>query len=100
MCCAHNYRVSGYDRRGVQTDLAGYEIHFLVIIQLEIDDAVFSKARYRAADFGVECDHVIPGCDVDDALRPAVAPVRQTSARELPWRCFAALAFVVAIFPQ
>jgi hypothetical protein len=92
--CAHNDRVSSHDRRGVQTDLAGNEIHFLVIIQFEIDDTVFSKTRHRPADLGVECDHLITRCDVDDAFGFAIGPVRQTAAGELPRRGFAPLSFV------
>ena len=97
---AHNDRVSGHDRRGVQTDLAGNEIHCLVHLLLEIDDAVFSKPGYRPADLGVESDHVVARCDVDDPLLTAVGPVRQATARKLSRRCFPALALVVAVLPQ
>src|SRR6185369_15347699 len=41
--------VSGDSRRGVQPNLASHEVHRLIVIQLEIDDATRAEARDRNA---------------------------------------------------
>ena len=97
---ADDDRVSGDDRRGVQTDLAGDEVHRLIVVLLQIDDAVFAEARDRSAGFRVERDEAIARRDVEDPFFAAVGPVRQAAARELARRGFAALAFVLAVHPQ
>ena len=48
--------VPGDDRRGVQADLAGDEIDRLIVVQLQIDDAVLAEARDRRAGLRVERD--------------------------------------------
>ena len=56
------------ERRRVQADFAGDEIHLLVVFQLQIDDAVLAEAVHRLAGLRVERDHLVAGRDVDDAL--------------------------------
>ena len=33
------------DRRRVQTDVAGDQVHLLIVVELQIDDAVLAEAR-------------------------------------------------------
>src|SRR5262245_7595030 len=41
---AYDDRVAGDDRRCMQTDVSGVEIHRLVVLEFQIDDAALSKA--------------------------------------------------------
>ena len=53
---ADDDRVAGDDRRGVQADLAGDEVHDLIVVLLQIDDAALAEARDRNAGLRVERD--------------------------------------------
>ena len=66
------------DGRRVQADLALDQIHRLVVIELQIDDAVLAERRDRRAGLRVEREHLIAGRHVDDALssRPSVQYAR------------------------
>ena len=75
------------------------EIDLLIVILLQIDDAVFAETRHRHAGLGVERDQPIAGRDVEDALFFAVGPVGEAMAGKLPRRILAALAFVFAVHP-
>ena len=67
------------DRRGVQAHLSGDDVDRLVVVLLEIDDAVFAEAGRGEAGLGVEGDHLITRRDVDDAGAAAVSPVREAA---------------------
>src|SRR5439155_1362755 len=99
VCGADDHRVPDHYGRGVEAYLARDEIHLLIVFQLQIDNAVVPEPGYRRAGLGVHSDHLIARCDINDPLLPAVGPVRETAARELPWRRFAAFAFVDAVHP-
>ena len=89
------------DRRRVQADLAGDRIDRLIVLQLQIDDAVLAEAGRGHAGLGVERDHLVARRHVDDAraARPSVQ-YDEAASGELPRRRFAALAFVLAVHPQ
>ena len=93
--------VLGDDRRGVQSDLAGDRIDRLIVVRLQIDDAVLAEAGGGRTGLGVERDHLIAGRDVDDAraLAAGARPVGEAAAREQTRRRFAALALVLAVHP-
>ena len=99
VCGADDHRVPDHYGRCVEAYLARDEIHLLIVFQLQIDNAVVPEPGYRHAGLGVHSDHLIARCDINDPLLPAVGPVRQTAARELPWRRFAAFAFVDTVHP-
>ena len=53
---AHYDDVLSYHRRGLQTDLAIDQIDFLIVVQLQIHQAIFSEARDRHARFRIQRD--------------------------------------------
>src|SRR5215469_3614793 len=52
---ADNHSVFGHDWRRVQTDLAGGEVreNRLIIVELEVNDAILPEGRHRHASFGI-----------------------------------------------
>ena len=89
------------DRAGVQSDLAGDRIDHLVVVLLEIDDAVLSEVADRNAGLGVERDELVADGDEEDAFVAAsVRPVRDAASRQRPRRRRGALVFVDAVHPQ
>ena len=92
--------VAGDERRRVQPDLAGDEVHDLVVVQLQIDDAVLAEAGDRGAAPGIERDEPVAGRDVENPLLPAVGPVREATAGQLAGRGFGALTFPLAVHPH
>ena len=59
-----DHYVVGHHRRGMQPDFAGDEIHFLVVVELQIDDAVVAEARDRIAGFGVQSHQTVADGDI------------------------------------
>src|SRR6202521_5323932 len=68
------------DRRRVQADLTLHEVHDLVIVLLQIDDAVLAEPRHERAGLGVERDELVARRHVENSLLAAVGPVREPSA--------------------
>src|SRR5207247_4803886 len=91
--------VLGDDWCRVQPDFPGHQIHDLIVIELQVYDAVFAEALNRLAGFGVERDHLVARRDVDDPVLAAVGPVRETPPGELARGRLGALAFVEAVDP-
>ena len=85
---------------GVQADVALDEIHVLVVVQLQIDDARLAEARDRDAGLCIEGDQAITARDVENACVGAVTPVRQASARERARTRGAARALVFVVHPE
>ena len=87
----------------MQPDLAGDEIHLLVVVFLEIDDAVGAEARDDRAGLRVQRDQPVARRDVQDprivSRGRRARPVRQPAARQLSRRGGAARAFVLAVHP-
>ncbi len=70
------------DRRRVQADLAGDGIHHLVVVELQIDQAVDAEAPHELARHRVQRDELIAGRDVEHALVVlTVGPVREPASR-------------------
>src|SRR6267143_6190727 len=92
--------IARYDRCGMEPDLSSNEIDFLIVIELQIDDAVPAKARHHVSSPGIQGDEAIAGRDVQDSLFPAIAPVRQPAAGQLPRRCTPPRAPPPGVLPQ
>src|SRR5215470_6322297 len=84
----------------MQADLAGREIHVLVVVELQIDGSILPEALNWNTRLRVQRDHLVAGGDVDDPFLPAVGPIRQASPRQLPRGRFAALSFVEVVQPE
>src|ERR1041384_8445463 len=97
---AHDDGVPADRRSRMDADFAAKWIDFLIVILLKIDGAVHAKARNPEAGPGVELDHSVSGCEVDDALVVSIRPIREAAAGEAARRNFGALAFVFAMRPQ
>ena len=95
--------ISGYERRRIQAELAGDGIDLLIVVELQIDDAVLRRSvAIGMPVLAFERDHPVAGRDVDDALvRPVGArPVGDTSSGAVARRVLAAHAFVLGMHPQ
>ena len=97
---AHDDHVPGDGGRGVQPDFARDRIDVLVVVQLEVDDAVLAEAGDRPPGPGRQGDQPVARRDVQDALVAAVAPVGQPASRQPPRRRLAARSLVEAVGPQ
>ncbi len=98
---ADNDYVLRDNRSRVQPNFAGDEIHFLIVVGLQIDDAVGAEARDGRTSFGVEGDHEIARRDIDDALvGTAFSPIGEAASRQLPGSGFPPRAFVLTMNPQ
>src|SRR5439155_396433 len=89
----------------MQSDLTGRQIDLLAgssdSALLEIDDAVLAERLHRRTRLRVERDEAIAGCDVQNAVvTPAVGPVRQAAAGELPRRGNGARPFELGVHPD
>ena len=67
-------------------DLAVHRIDDLIIVELQIDDAIAAEVRRGDARFRIQRDEAVAGRHVQDALVPTVGPVRQAPTRQLPRR--------------
>ena len=96
-----DHDVFGDDRPGVQSDLAGDRIEHLVVVLLEIEDAVLAERADRNPGLRFERDELIPERHHENALVAfSVRPVRHTAARQQARRRGGALAFVDPVHPQ
>jgi hypothetical protein len=64
----------------MQPDFTGDRIHFLVVFELQVDDAVLADALDRFAGLSVQREHLVARRDVDDPVLAAVSPVRDAAA--------------------
>jgi hypothetical protein len=97
-----NYGVAGHHGRRLEPDFASGEIreYRLVIVEFEIDRAVFAKPGHKRAGFGVECDQPVAGSDVEDALLFAIGPVGHAASRQLAGGSRGAGSFALAVHPH
>ena len=86
----------------MEADLARGEVgeDRLVVVQLEVDEAVGAERRDRDAGLCVERDEAIARRDVEDAFRVAVAPPGEPAAGELAGGSSAARPLVFAVDPE
>ena len=96
---ADDDRIAGDDRRGMETELAGNRVDHLIVLELQIHQAVLPEAWNRTAGLGIERNQLIALRDVENALFLPVAPVRETAAGKPARRPLGALAFVEAEHP-
>ena len=92
--------VGRHNRRGVQADLAGNQVDLLVVVVLEIDDAVAAETGDGHPVPRVERNQPIARRHIADAGGATVAPVGDAAPGELTRRRFTALALVLAVHPQ
>ena len=59
----------------MESDFAGHEIDFLIVILFQIDGAVFAEAANGRACLRIERDEAISGSHIEDAFFAAIAPV-------------------------
>ena len=97
---ADDHGVLRDERCRMKPDFAGDEINLLIVIELQIDRAVRSEAGDRRSILRVERQEAIARGHVENSLFAAVGPVRQATARELPWRVGAPVAFSLAVHPE
>ena len=88
------------DGRRVEPNLAGDQVHLLIVFELQIDDAILPEAWHRHAGLRIERDEPVAGRHVQDPLLLAVAPVREPASRQSPRGRGAARALVLGMHPQ
>ncbi len=97
---ADDHRVSCDDRRGVQANLAFDGVDDLIVVLLQIDNAILAEARDRNAGLCIERDEPVAGRDVENPFLTAIGPVREAASRELARRLRTALPFALAMHPH
>src|SRR5215475_761382 len=100
MCSPDNDRVARDYRRRMKPDLTGFEIDLLVVVQLQIHNAVLTKTGDGNSVLRIQCNQAIPGRHIEDALFPAVGPISQATSRQLPRSVLPARAFALAMPPH
>jgi hypothetical protein len=80
---------------------AGHRIHHLVVVLLQIDDAVAAETADQFAGHRIQRDELVAGRDVEHpAIALAVGPVGEAAAGEFARRRFAARPLVFLVHPQ
>ena len=92
--------VAGNHRRGVQSDLAIQRIDLLIVVLLEIDEAIVAECRDTHACLRVQRDQLVSRSDVENSLLFAVRPVREAAAGQLARSSGTARAFALAVHPE
>ncbi len=92
--------VAGHHRRRVESDLARHRIDLLIVVLLEVDDAVFAEGRHAHSRLCVQGDKPVSRGDVEDSFFLAVGPVREAAPRKQPRRRGATWAFALAVHPE
>jgi hypothetical protein len=90
---ADNHNIPGDDGRGVQPDLAAHRIDVLIIVELQIDQALLSKTSKELSRLRVKRDELIAWSDIQDSLFAAVRPIGEPASRQLPRRNGSARSF-------
>ncbi len=89
------------DGSGVEADVRGLEIHHLIVVLLQVDDAFVAKALNGDACLRVQRHQLITGRHrVDAFVTAAIGPVRHSASRTQARRIRTALALVHAPHPQ
>ncbi len=98
---AHDDGVLRDDGRRVEADFAGHRVHHLIVVLLQIDDAVGPEIPHQLARHRVQRHQLVARRHVEDtAIVLAVGPVGEPAARELARRGFAPGPFVLLVHPQ
>ena len=89
------------DGRRVEADFAGHRVHHLIVVLLQIDDAVGAEIPHQLARHRVQGHELVARRHVEHAaIVLAVGPVGEAAARELARRGFAPGPFVLLVHPQ
>ena len=99
---ADNHGVFGHDWRRVQPDLAGRDVgeNRLIIVELEINDAILPEAGHRHASFSIQADQPVTWSDIEDSFFLSIGPIRKPTTGELSWRGCTTGAFVFSVHPE
>ena len=98
---ADDHRVAGDDRRAVPADLAGERIDRLIIVLLQVDDAVLPERRHRDAGPRIQRDQLVADRhQVNPLVLLAVGPIGDAAARHPTERVGTPFAFVQAVHPE
>ena len=73
---------------------------FLIIVLLEINDALIAKSGHAHACLGIQRDHLVADRDIDNPLFLTIGPVGQSVSGKLPRRGVATRAFILTVHPQ
>src|SRR5262249_47425920 len=87
-------------RGGMKADFTSDRVDLLIVLRLQIDDAVDAEPGNGIAVLRVERDEAIAGRDVEDSLFATVGPVREAATREHPGRTRAARSLDLTVHPQ
>ena len=97
---ADDDHVFGDDGCGMEPDVAVNQIHVLIVVELQIDDAVLAEAGYKSSRLRVKSDEAVSRRHVQNSGVPSVGPVREAAPGQPPRRRVATRAFVLAVHPQ
>ena len=109
--CPDNHRVAGHGGGRLNPDFASLQVgrpfavvvpvrDRLVIVELQVHNAVFSERRNAHAGLGIQANQPEAGRHIKNAFVHAFRPIRQPAPRKLSRGRAAALAFVFAVNPQ
>src|SRR2546426_2889818 len=86
----------------MDADLSSGQIrtNLLIVVQLEVDDAVLPERANSYTGLRVERDEPIPRGVVQDSFLGAVGPVGEPASRQLAWCGGSAPALMLSVNPQ
>ena len=61
MRCSHNDDIIGHHWRRVQADFSGHQVDFLIVVQLQIDDAIVAEAWHQIPGLGIQSHQPVAG---------------------------------------
>jgi hypothetical protein len=93
--------ISGNHWSRMQADIGGLKIESLVIIELQIDDAVLSEGLNGRTGLGIEGDQTIAGRHIKDPLLvSSIGPIGQPATRQVPRRIVSTPSLTLAMHPN
>ena len=100
MSSADDHNIPGDNRCGVKSDFGAERIDRLVVVLLQIDDAVVAKRPNAVPGLRIQGDQAVPGSHVENPLVVAVGPVRQPASGQLPRCGCPSRPFTLAVRPE
>jgi hypothetical protein len=97
---ADNNHAVRHGRRRCQADVGLHQIHGLIVIQFQVDDAMFAETGDGYAVFRIQRNQPVTRCHVVDALLPAIRPIRQAASGNRAWSVAPPFALIFAVHPQ
>ena len=99
MCRSDNDDVVCNCGRGRKADITLDQIHGLIVVELEIDDAMAAEGRNRDTVLRVQRYESVAERDIVNAFLPTVGPVGQAAAGDGARRVVTSYAFDFAVHP-